>query len=911
MGQLKILAEGKSPQAKAQARGKLFERLMAEVLRHQGYEIDKSTIYAGMEIDLVGTHKTMGTPLYAECKYHATPIDAPKLQAFFGKYMACWSKDKRCQGLFIAVPELTNYARGFYKENIEANQEFNIHLLEEQKVIETILDIPSITRPEIIAKSIPSEVGTPGEWLLLYTDKGSFWVQFVIPVGAGIATSIVLFDAAGRSLSDKKTVEYLKKLWSELNEFTLITLDATTPIMTPPVQEEIDEIVEVKGSSAPFEYQFPAAPEHFVGRSDVLKDIDNFIEDIINKRISARSIQLEADSGWGKSSVILASTAHANNNGHFTAAIDSRSASSPKFVLSVVHYVLEKFDDFNGLIPEDFLPKTITGFDGAIEFLVKIGKLLEHDQKVLLIVFDQFENLFFLPNVINRIRDLFLKIQDVQSNVVLGFAWKTDLFGMTRDFPYHIRDTIINLSKRIILDRFSEQEIDELLDKLRKEIGMRLRRDLRAQLSEFSQGYPWLLKKLCAHIKSQLDRGFTQADITSSQLNIEELFQEDLTGLSAEEEDTLRKIAKAAPIRVLELGDEFIPDVIQSLVNRRLVVRIGNKYDIYWDIFRDYLNTGHLPVPEARPEPRAYRVDKTTKIPILDKYFHYLEREVAKSTLETYDITLREFLFFVDDCFTKETIKRVKPENVENFFIWLENVRKLRKNTRLNKYLYLHAFFNWCVGQNYIRINPVQQAKKFVRPSEQAIEKETPKRPFFSEDEIHKILSKIKEEDLLSARDRALFRFAFYCASWLAEIRTLRVDCAFKDPTSQEWWITFRGYRRQRREHPLPERVLEHLEAYLTLRNLNLEPDQCKMQCDKCISPYMFTTKTGNPFTTNQDVIRRLKKYVTAAGLDSTHLGRTMRESAINLMVEKGMPLNLIQQFSGLKDLNVLQRYLR
>lgn len=33
-------------------------------------------------------------------------------------------------------------------------------------------------------------------------------------------------------------------------------------------------------------------------------------------------------------------------------------------------------------------------------------------------------------------------------------------------------------------------------------------------------------------------------------------------------------------------------------MNSRLVVRIGNKYDIYWDIFRDFLNSGHVPVQE-------------------------------------------------------------------------------------------------------------------------------------------------------------------------------------------------------------------------------------------------------------------------------------------------------------------------
>jgi hypothetical protein len=116
MGQLKILAGGKSPQAQAQARGKLFEKLMAEVLRHYGYSIDDipNTNYAGMEIDIEGKHIATGVSLYAECKCYENDVDAPKLQTFFGKYMTRWFKDKRCHGLFIALPNINSHANGFY-----------------------------------------------------------------------------------------------------------------------------------------------------------------------------------------------------------------------------------------------------------------------------------------------------------------------------------------------------------------------------------------------------------------------------------------------------------------------------------------------------------------------------------------------------------------------------------------------------------------------------------------------------------------------------------------------------------------------------------------------------------------------------------------------------------------------------
>lgn len=137
-----------------------------------------------------------------------------------------------------------------------------------------------------------------------------------------------------------------------------------------------------------------------------------------------------------------------------------------------------------------------------------------------------------------------------------------------------------------------------MLSRLSKELGSSVRKDLQFILSEFSQGYPWLLKKLCAHVKAQCEAGVLQSEIATSLLNVEELFQDDLKELSAAEEDTLRRLSKAAPVGVQELSEDFDAEVVQSLVNRRLLVRVGHKYDIYWDIFRDYLNTGRLPVQE-------------------------------------------------------------------------------------------------------------------------------------------------------------------------------------------------------------------------------------------------------------------------------------------------------------------------
>lgn len=599
MVHLRILASGSSQQAQSQAKGKLFEDLMTKVLRNLGYSVDKNhpnINYAGMEIDIEGRSIIAGIPLYAECKCYSTDVDAPKIQEFFGKYMAKWLNNKKSQGLFIALPGVNGHAKGFYRESIENNNELSVTLYEEEKIIDLIYQSKEVVSPDVISRQITEEIGTPGDWLLLYTDKGYFLVQYVIPPGGGIANSVVLFDSKGRPIFEKETIDYLKKLNSELDDFEIRIINSqqkSTTIETP----DYEEIVAVKGSSECFEYQFPAAPDFFVGRKSVFDELDSFVEKIIEKQTSARGLLFEANSGWGKSSSVLACVARLKARGHFGVAVDSRSAASSQFILRVVEYVLKELKSHSEFISH-VNSDPITGFDGAVTRLVELGNELKKQNKVLFIFLDQFENIFVLPDALKRITDLLLKLSDSGTNIVLGFSWKTDLVGLTSEFPYHLRDTISTSSRVITLGTFSEIETNALLDELSKEIKAPLRKDLRFFLSEFSQGYPWLLKRLCAHVKSQVEAGVPQSNLAQSLLNVEELFQEDTRGLTVEEEATLRRIAKVAPINAMELGEELKPEVVQSLVHRRLIVRIGHKIDIYWDIFRDYLNTGKVPIRE-------------------------------------------------------------------------------------------------------------------------------------------------------------------------------------------------------------------------------------------------------------------------------------------------------------------------
>src|SRR5665648_441699 len=166
MPKLKILADGKNGPAKANARGHLFEYLMGEVLRSYGYKIKHTpnVNYSGMEIDIEGESILHKTKLYAECKCYGKAVDSPKFQAFFRKYMAKWLKDKSCNGLFIAIPEINSHARGFFNDNCQDV----IKILDENDVIESIINQKLVKNHNVIIHFFDNTDYEPGDCSLLY-----------------------------------------------------------------------------------------------------------------------------------------------------------------------------------------------------------------------------------------------------------------------------------------------------------------------------------------------------------------------------------------------------------------------------------------------------------------------------------------------------------------------------------------------------------------------------------------------------------------------------------------------------------------------------------------------------------------------------------------------------------------------
>lgn len=219
-------------------------------------------------------------------------------------------------------------------------------------------------------------------------------------------------------------------------------------------------------------------------------------------------------------------------------------------------------------------------------------------QQVVCLIFDQFEELYSKPElfgIFKAAKDLMLDIAGFKSNIVLGFAWKTDSTTQQDHPAYHIWHDLADYRREFRLEVFDSGEISNSLTKFEKEVGQKITAEIRHQISQSSQGFPWLLKKLCIN----LYEGINNSEDTESlfvDLDIGRLFEADLNSLSNQEMICLKLVAQKAPADWSEIIEISGIAALNSLVNKRLIIKSGDRLNVYWDIFKDYLLSGKVPV---------------------------------------------------------------------------------------------------------------------------------------------------------------------------------------------------------------------------------------------------------------------------------------------------------------------------
>ena len=598
-------------------KGDLLEKLATEFLITQNYNVATEVRVTASELDLLCKHTVNFREVYVECKAHKDNLSKNVLINLLGTI----TYKGYSEGWLVSTGPLGKDAKGFLDEwekkpPIEREK---LSIYTPDRILRALNKANIICNaPESSAKSLLKNKGfSIGEWTLLISPWGKYWSAPVL--NAGIPKAVILFNATNGSLiSDTSLFEHLKDTEFELKDLDFFESEEKG-IATSYSNTEKNAVIEVEVGEKWFDYR-PARPEHFVGRKDAQRNILRFFTDVKKGRTETRIFAFKGDSGIGKSSLIAkmrdVSFSSQKPNKLFLYAVDMRAANDASYIHSSLLKALNIAAD--------------SGFGFAGEFEISNyrdplqSKSIKHfldecsrKHELLILILDQFEELYSkseLFPVFEEAKRLMFSTISATTSIILGFAWKIDS-TVPQDHPaYHMWHQLSDHRYEVLLKPFSHADAENTLKIFEKELQQKLLPELRKYLLENSQGYPWLLKKLCIHIYEQIQIGTNQHQLANRSLDISSLFDQDLNNLTDTEMGCLKLVAKNAPMDWYEVLDSAGHDVVQSLQNKRLLIRRGNKLNLYWDIFRDYVLSGIVPSIPFNYIPQSPSLDAMLRV---------------------------------------------------------------------------------------------------------------------------------------------------------------------------------------------------------------------------------------------------------------------------------------------------------
>lgn len=540
----------------------------------------------------------------------------------------------------------------------------NLSFFEPGEIIDMLRDSKMIFEPThhlnnlIIAKRI-----------LAVTFKGDYFIYLINESNAVPTKAIVVIAQDSNRVVQDDEILMLKERIEEITNLNTISSFDAKPSKKPVITDEqvIESISEVQESEHWHDY-LPASSDkkHFVGRDEIRTKILSFFKQISDGISKKRIFYLNGKSGWGKSSLVLELKGRTANkhyrNKFYAIAIDTRSATSDSFVaLSFKKLIQKAYQD--NFLKKDMFTKEIA-FNSNVDLLssesvIALLETLKIEQRFLVLIFDQFEDVFRKKDFFKTFYKFLSDVTDKKPNLIIGFSWKSDFFIQSDDPSYHIWQQAREQAREFTVNEFGEREIDGVIRQLEGSIGS-LEKSIKDRIKESSQGLPWLTKKLCIHIFDQIQSGLMKEDLLESNLNIQDLFKKDEERLSADELKALQIIAKRAfessNFDETEVGDVIDGQTIASLLHKRMIIRSGANYNIYWDIYRDYLVTG--------------------KIPIIGE--SYLLRQGVNLCLEVFLLFEKQKSETLDSLLDKHP-KFISTETLNNILIELRNIGIISK----------------------------------------------------------------------------------------------------------------------------------------------------------------------------------------------------------------------------------------
>lgn len=598
-----------APETPTTERGRVLERFARRLLETQHYRVEEEVRLTGTEVDLLAVERATGERVFVECKAHRSTIAAEVLHKILGNvafrgFSAGW---------LISTHALGKDAKGMRDEweQRPPEERRRLQMYDPPRLVERLVAARVIVAPGALAR--PADLRCAEESYLLLTTFGEFWAVPVLDGEAGMRQAALLYEAAtGARVTAPATLSAIAGTDTTLAGLRWLAGKPANPEHEAErLRRELQSIVRIPIAEHWADYR-PARPEDFVGRDQLQQEVIGFFDRVRTGQSQTRLFAVKAPSGWGKSSCVLKIASRASSTRgrrrFFVFAVDSRAATSRRFG------ELALFTALNEAIKAGFVEDpgglTLGGADNpfATESMGRLLAALRRDNKVVCLVFDQFEELLYkeeLEPVFDEMRALCNAVDEAQENLLVGFSWKTDGTIPAEHKAYHLWHSLADRRLEFELAPFTATEVATALNRFSQELGQQLAPQLRRLLTDHCQGFPWLLKKLCIHVLELAKGGMDQSDMLGRSLSIQELFRKDIERLNQTEYACIKQIAAEAPAEFFKISNTYGDDVVNRLLDRRLTVRSGPRLSIYWDIFRDYVLTEKVPYIPVNYIPQA------------------------------------------------------------------------------------------------------------------------------------------------------------------------------------------------------------------------------------------------------------------------------------------------------------------
>lgn len=262
-----------------------------------------------------------------------------------------------------------------------------------------------------------------------------------------------------------------------------------------------------------------------------------------------------------------------------------------------------------------------------------------------------------------------------------------------------------------------------------------------------------------------------------------------------------------------------------------------------------------------------------------------IERGLSENSIFSYVSDVQKLEKFLTK--EKKVLQSSSERDITNF-LREESRRKLSSRTRARVVASLRQFYGYLENRKFIETNPMQaiEAPK--------IEKALP--DFLTQDEIRKLFSTFREDNLLELRDKTMFEFLYSSGLRISEACSLLLT----DIDRENQILTVKGKGGRERLVPYGEIAAHLLSDYI---------DRARAEIlNQYESDFVFVSKKGGALS-RKSAWRLLKRYMKRAGIGRNITPHTLRHSFATHLLQNNADLRSVQELLGHMDIATTQIY--